>query len=155
MGISKSEGHEEDRELDRQAFGSLLRSARRARKLPQTALAKAVGVSPVFISQIETGQRIPSDRVAKNLAIALGLPWQEVLRSVYVLRSREAGELFAGSEASGEPEWRSVADIPAIRFLLFQLASLKLPPGDIEALVNNWNNDVQFLRTQLSRAHNG
>lgn len=155
MGISGSEGHEADRELDRQAFGRLLRSARGACKLSQATLAKAVEVSPVFISQIETGQRIPSDRVAKNLALALGLPWQEVLRSVYVLRSREAGELFAGSGGSGEPEWRSVADIPAIRFLLFQLASLKLPPSDMETLVSNWSNDVQFLRTQLSRAHNG
>lgn len=155
MGISGSEGHEADRELDRQPFGKLLRSARRVRRLSQAALAKAVKVSPVFISQIETGQRIPSDRVAKDLALALELPWQEVLRSVYVLRSREAGELFAGSKGAGEAEWRSVADIPAIRFLLFQLASLKLPTSDIETLVSNWSNDVQFLRAQLSRAHNG
>ena len=144
-----------DRETDRRAFGNLLRNARRACKLSQAALAKAIRVSPVFISLIETGQRIPSDQVAKNLALTLGLPWQEVLRSVYLLRSREAGELFAESEIRSEPRWQSITDIPSIRLLLFQLANLKLPSSDVEALVNNWNNDLQFLKAQLAKVRNG
>lgn len=151
--MDSSTEHEPARELDRKTFGNVLREARLAHKLSQAALAKAVKVSPVFISQIETGQRIPSDRVAKDLALALGLPWQEVLRSVYVLRSKEAGELFAPSEGQGEPVWQSVSQIPAIRFLIMQLAELNLSSADIEELVRNWRNDVAFLKAQLAKAH--
>ncbi len=139
--------------IDRKGLGVLLRQARLSLGLSQAKLAKTVGVSPVFISQLETGQRVPSDRVAKRVAITLDLPWQEVLRAVYALRSREAGELFAESDVQREPRWRSVVDVPSLRLLLLQLASLKLPPSDIERLVANWTNDVQFLKAQLNRVH--
>ena len=155
MNEERVETPESDREVDRRTFGSFLRNARRGCKLSQAALAKAARVSPVFISQIETGQRIPSDQVVKSLAVALELPWQEVLRRVYLLRSREAGELFAEAEVTREPMWQTVTDIPSLRLLLLQLASLKLSPADVETLVNNWNNDVQFLKGQLSKVQNG
>jgi transcriptional regulator with XRE-family HTH domain len=137
--------------IDRKSFGALLKKARRSLNLSQAALAKTAGVTAVFISQIETGIRAPSDRVAKRLAVTLGLPWQEVLRTVYLLRSREAGELFADSDVQREPGWRSATDVPSLRLLLLQLASLKFPPSDIERLVGNWNNDVEFLKAQLNR----
>jgi transcriptional regulator with XRE-family HTH domain len=140
-----------DKGIDRKNFGALLKKSRRSLNLSQAALAKTAGVTAVFISQIETGNRTPSDRVAKRLAVTLGLPWQEVLRTVYLLRSREAGELFADSEVQKEPGWRSTTDVPSLRLLLLQLASLKLPPTDIERLVGNWNNDVEFLKAQLNR----
>lgn len=142
---------QQSQQSDRRAFGSFIRGARRARSLSQAALAKAIAVSPVFISQIETGQRIPSDRVARAAATVLGLPWQDVLRSVYMLRSQEAGELFAAAERSGEVPQQSIAEIPAVRLLLLQLAGLELPPAEVETLVNNWTNDVRFLKEQLGR----
>lgn len=135
----------------RRSFGEMLRDARCARKLSQAALARAIGVSPVHVSQIETAQRIPSDRVAKDMALALGLPWQEVLRAVYRLRSKEADELFAPASERGSRSALSISEIPAVRFLLLQLAGLNLSPRDVEALVRNWSNDLAFI-TQLSRA---
>ncbi len=129
-------------------FGEMLRIARRARKLSQAALAKAVGISPVHVSQIETGQRIPSDRIAKDIATVLGLQWQEVLRSVYRLRSPEADELF--SMSGGDQGSKVVSDIPEIRFLLLQLAGLNLSKSDVEALVRNWSNDLALI-TQLAK----
>lgn len=134
---------------ERKSFGELLRNARRACGLSQAALAKTVGISPVFVSQIETAQRIPSDRIAKDLAIRLCLDWQEVLRVVYRLRSPEADELFPRGEGDAKTS-RMVTEIPAIRFLLLQLAGLNLSKADVEMLVRNWTNDVALI-TRLAQ----
>lgn len=133
---------------ERQAFGGMLRSARRARRISQAALAKAVGISPVFVSQIETGQRVPSDRIAKDIAIRLGLPWQDVVRAVYRLRSPEAVEIFSAADEGGYSS--VVSRIPSIRFLLLQLAGLNLSQADVEMLIRNWSNDLALI-TQLSK----
>lgn len=138
-------------EESRQVFGSLLRDARRACELSQAALAKIVRVSPIFVSQIENGQRLPSDRVAKDIATALSLPWPDVLRQLYGLRSPEANELFAIHDKAQMLQ-RSLADVPAVRSLLLQLAGLNLSGKDIDKLVRNWTNDVSLIRN-LRRAH--
>jgi len=128
--------------MTRKGFGHLIRSARQARNLSQAALARATKTSAAFVCQIEGGERIPSDRVARRLAIALGLQWQEVLRMVYRLRSPDADGLF---DRSGEPSSASVYEIPAVRTLLLQLAALNLTERDLQSLVRNWNNDVTLL----------
>jgi transcriptional regulator with XRE-family HTH domain len=134
---------------ERQAFGQMLRTTRRARGMSQAALAKAVRISAVFVSQIETGQRVPSDRITKDLATILGLPWQDVLRAVYRLRSPEAGQIFGARE---DDECSNVvSQIPSIRFLLLQLAGLNLSTSDVETLIRNWSNDLTLI-TQLSKA---
>jgi transcriptional regulator with XRE-family HTH domain len=113
--------------------------------MSQGRIAKAAGVSSVFVSQIENGQRIPSDRVARAIAEALALPWQDVLRSIYTLRSQEGGDLFAGQEH--EPSWRSISEIPGFRYLLFQLSELRLSGAQLEILISNWQNDLALLRS--------
>lgn len=135
-------------EQDRKSFGEMLKNARRVRGLSQAALAKVVNISPVFVSQIETGQRIPSDRVAKDIATILGLQWREVLRDVYRLRSPEADELFPVGE--GDQFSKIVSEIPAIRFLLLQLVGLNLSKTDVETLIRNWGNDLALI-TQLAK----
>ena len=138
-------------EESRRVFGSLLRDARRTRELSQAELSRVVNVSPIFVSQIENGQRLPSDRVAKDIAIALDLPWADVLRRLYGLRSPEADELFAVHDNGQSPK-HSLTDLPAVRSLLLQLAGLKLSRKDVEKLVRNWTNDVSMIRN-LKRAH--
>ena len=128
--------------MTRKSFGNLIRTARQARNLSQAALARAAKTSAAFVCQIEGGERVPSDRVARRLALALGLQWQEVLRMVYRLRSPDADGLF---ERPGASTTNSVYEIPAVRTLLLQLAGLDLTERDLEALVRNWNNDVTFL----------
>lgn len=135
-------------ERDRKSFGEMLRNARRTRGLSQAALAKAVNISAVFVSQIETGQRIPSDRIAKDIATVLGLQWQELLRTVYRLRSPEANELFLVGE--GDQFSKIVSEIPAIRFLLLQLVGLNLSKTDVATLIRNWGNDLALI-TQLAK----
>ena len=128
--------------MTRKSFGNLIRTARQARNLSQAALARAAKTSAAFVCQIEGGERVPSDRIVRRLAMALGLQWQEVLRMVYRLRSPEAASLFDGSRTLGT---NSVYEIPAVRRLLLQLAALNLTERDFEALVRNWNNDVTLL----------
>jgi transcriptional regulator with XRE-family HTH domain len=130
----------------------MIRTARQARQLSQAVLAKTVGVSAVHVSQIETGQRTPSDRVAKDIALTLGLHWQEILRHVYSLRSSEATELFlpTGEGATGSSR-TLVTDIPAVRTLLLRLAGLNLSHRELEAVLRNWANDLEMIG-QLGRA---
>lgn len=100
---------------ERGAFGQMIRDARRAADLSQSAFARAANISPVFLSQIETGKRVPSDRVAKRLAEAAGLPWRRLGRILYQdgLRSSEASELFIDEENTDTPG-QSVLEIPAV-----------------------------------------
>lgn len=58
---------------------SLLKALRRWRGLPQTALAKTLGVGQGFMSDLESGRRRPSGELAKKLAHALSVPeaWLE------------------------------------------------------------------------------
>jgi transcriptional regulator with XRE-family HTH domain len=128
--------------VKRKSFGQLIRSARQGRGLSQAALARGAKTSPVFVCQIEAGERLPSDSVARRLAVALGLQWQEVVRMVYRLRSPEADELF---EAPEIPSALSIYELPAIRSLLLCLAGLNLTKRDVEALVRNWRNDVSLM----------
>lgn len=132
-------------DAEHREFGETIRAARRGCRLSQAALAKAVGVSPVHISQIETAQRIPSDRVAKDIAIALGLHWQDVLRLVYALRSRDARELFVPGEPGQERQHVVVTDIPAVRSLLLRLAGLDLSQRELDTILRNWANALDLI----------
>lgn len=52
-----------------------LKNKRELNKLTQGELAELVGVSRIYISNIETGVRNPSPKVAKKLATLLGFKW--------------------------------------------------------------------------------
>jgi len=49
------------------------------RGLTQVALAKAAGIAPLYVSQIETGRRQPSIRVLRALGRALRLDWDDLV----------------------------------------------------------------------------
>jgi transcriptional regulator with XRE-family HTH domain len=136
---------------DRRMFGEQIRAARHAAGMSQAVLARAAKISPVYVSQIEAGLRIPSDRNARLLAEALGLPWQDLLRAAYSLRSSEAGELFGTDADRSDPQWKSISDIPAVRQLLVELAGLNLSKKDVEILARNWGSDLRFI-TGLTKA---
>src|SRR6478735_7349671 len=54
-------------------FGDLLRQARERLGMSRRDLAEATGLSYPYISQIETGYRMPSSPAVRSLADALGL----------------------------------------------------------------------------------
>ncbi len=50
----------EEKQMDKAAFGRRLRECRTRQGYTGAALAKAVGVAPMFISEMEHGRKLPS-----------------------------------------------------------------------------------------------
>jgi transcriptional regulator with XRE-family HTH domain len=60
-------------EIDKQAFGHLLRRRRQARRITQTELARLVDISVSNVNNFEYGRCLPSMPVYIALCAALGL----------------------------------------------------------------------------------
>ena len=56
-----------------------IRVYRNYRKISQTSLAKKVGVSKQYISQLENNERAGSSKVLKNIALALDIDIDEII----------------------------------------------------------------------------
>lgn len=56
-----------------EALGSLVKRARRRKSLTQMGLSELIGVSPTYVTAIESGTRTPSPGVIKRIADALDL----------------------------------------------------------------------------------
>jgi len=54
-----------------------LKEARKSKGLKQKDVADAVGISCAAYSNIEIGKRDPSVKLAKKIALLLGLDWTE------------------------------------------------------------------------------
>ena len=52
-------------------LGERIRNRREARGLAAYALAARVGISPSYLSLIESGSKVPSDEIAARIAMAL------------------------------------------------------------------------------------
>ncbi len=61
-------------------FAERIRAKRKAKSLRQYQLANLVGIDPVYISQIETGRKVPTVPIAKKLAIELDDNVEEYIR---------------------------------------------------------------------------
>ncbi len=61
------------------SFGAFLRDLREKTGLKQNALAKAVGVSPSYVSYLEKGNKVPGRRTLVKLARALGVAAEELI----------------------------------------------------------------------------
>jgi len=59
-------------------FGEKLRELREAKDLSLRELARNLGVSAAFLSDVELGRRHPSEAVLKKLARALRVPVEEL-----------------------------------------------------------------------------
>jgi transcriptional regulator with XRE-family HTH domain len=103
------------RDLSQNDLGQKVRERRRSEGLSQEELAKAVGISRNYLSQIERGQ-------------ATNLSWQvmERLTSVLGLQGEQSGILASGTETS------AIADLPASLAEFAQTAGL--PPDDVQML---------------------
>jgi transcriptional regulator with XRE-family HTH domain len=61
-----------------EALGLLIRARRQALGMRRRDLVDATGLSYPYVSQIETGYRLPSDRALRDLAIALQMDAMEL-----------------------------------------------------------------------------
>jgi transcriptional regulator with XRE-family HTH domain len=48
-----------------------IRRRREERGIPAYVLAKSLGISPAYISLIESGKKVPSEDIARRIAAAL------------------------------------------------------------------------------------
>ncbi|WP_396909210.1 helix-turn-helix domain-containing protein [Mycolicibacterium sp.] len=69
-----------DREQPRSLLGAIIREQRELAALPMRQLAKSVGISNPYLSQIERGLRAPSEAVLEALAAALDLSAEDLYR---------------------------------------------------------------------------
>lgn len=76
-----------------------LAEIRKKRGLKQIDIARAAGVSRVFYTQVENGDRIPSLKRAKPMADALGITLDEFYDALGVTNSN----LIANDDAQASP----------------------------------------------------
>jgi transcriptional regulator with XRE-family HTH domain len=69
-----------DRDRPQSLLGAIIREQRELAALPLRQLAKSVGISNPYLSQIERGLRAPSEAVVEALAASLDLPVEELYR---------------------------------------------------------------------------
>ncbi len=98
-----------DSSLTQDTVGALVRMHRVARGLTQQALARLCQLSPIYISQIEQGVRIPSVTACRALAAALGCPPRLLLLRVF--RATAPAELQDVLHAEGA----MVSDTPIMQ----------------------------------------
>lgn len=59
-------------------LGTTLRDIRKRKKINQKDLAREANISQTYISQIESGKRLPSIETLEKLGIVLGIPFQVI-----------------------------------------------------------------------------
>jgi transcriptional regulator with XRE-family HTH domain len=124
------------------SFGEVIRRAREAAGLNQKELAKACRtISPMYISQIEKGDRHPSVKVCQLLASALDLDEQKLLLLAHQSRApKEIKDLLAreGSEPYG--------DKIDNRFKVLLNAVNKLPQDKKNEIANLWEGMLRAVQ---------
>jgi transcriptional regulator with XRE-family HTH domain len=75
--------------------GSVIAALRKAAGLTQADLAKRAAVSAVYVSQLESSQRIPSAETLRGLAIALETDWRPLGRQALIEADPGSEVLFA------------------------------------------------------------
>ncbi len=124
-----------------ETFGALVRTHRDALGLTQQSLARACQLSPIYISQIEKGERIPSVSACRALATALGCPQRLlVLRAFRATAPAELQELLPdeGVVAPDDPVMQELAPLVA--------AVQTLPPVTRQQLQQLWQDTLQLVQ---------
>jgi transcriptional regulator with XRE-family HTH domain len=109
---------------DNVKLGERIRALRHQRSLSQQALARRVGISVPYMSQIENGRRNPSRSALRRLADALEIPIERLLedrpwRSGEVATSEEHRDISARPVAEGaEALWGWALGLRLYRDLL-------------------------------------
>ncbi len=134
-------------------FGIRIRRAREMLGLSQEQLATAVRITPPYVSQIESGQRIPSDEACLGIARELsdsGLDWDSLVLEAHKLRSpKETAVLFSryggynrGQATSQTPK---LDNCPTFQRLKRRLESGVLSSERISVLATIWLIELVLL----------
>lgn len=84
------------RDEEHNSFGSLLARKRRKRDITLRKLGELVGLSPSFLSEIETGRRLPpkEEEKIRDLALVLGEDEQDFLEAAKKERAKNDPKVF-------------------------------------------------------------
>ncbi|HEY7813293.1 MAG TPA: helix-turn-helix transcriptional regulator [Nakamurella sp.] len=96
-----------------EAFGELLRSARERLGMSRRDLAEATGLSYPYISQLETGYRMPSSPAMRSLADALGLRVDSLFDAIPPTGSRDTAPPPPSPPARAAVRVPAAAPVPA------------------------------------------
>lgn len=145
----------ENNEDGRKRFGSKIREARNDAGLSQAKLAKSAGISPVYLSQIEGGARIPSFGVLKGLVVAMpqsGLDWRELVLETMrlVADDPEVAALFVQTNR-GHAQLAKLSRCSSFSKLVGRLENGPLPIGQTEALLAVLLKYVDFVEEGFRR----
>ena len=112
--------------MDYELLGQNIKKERKKQKLTQEQLAENVGISVVFLSQIENNKGIPSLETTYKLACCLGTTIDSLLtaNSEYIKKE----ELQVASLLSDRTENEKAFIIKTIRYLLTNLDDEKVNP---------------------------
>jgi transcriptional regulator with XRE-family HTH domain len=84
-------------QIEREAFGSYLRSLRQALKLTQRVAAERIGVSSPYLTQLEKGQRNPPSRkILAEIARVYSADEATLFRAAGYLPAEESQKLLGG-----------------------------------------------------------
>ena len=95
-----------DHDKPQSVLGAIIREQRELAALPMRQLAKSVGISNPYLSQIERGLRAPSDAVIEALAAALDLSADELYRRAGFVEAAddEPGQCALAEAIASAPE---------------------------------------------------
>jgi transcriptional regulator with XRE-family HTH domain len=87
-----------DQDRPQSLLGAIIREQRELAALPMRQLAKSVGISNPYLSQIERGLRAPSEAVVEALAASLDLSVDELYRRAGYVEPDTADDDPPGSD---------------------------------------------------------
>src|SRR5215813_301115 len=123
------------------SFGEVIRRASEAAGLNQKQLAKACrAISPMYVSQIEKGDRIPSVKVCHLLANALGLDEQKLLLLRHRSKAPKEIEDLLAREESGP-----YGDKIDNRFKNLLKAANQLPQDKRNQIAKVWEDALKLV----------
>jgi len=87
--------------MNNTAFGSYLRQIREAKNISLRELAKKIGVSGAFLSDIELGRRFPSPDKIELLAKEIGIPVEELQKYDFRNEAEEIRKMMFSDPKAG------------------------------------------------------
>ncbi len=131
--------------LTQDTIGALVRMHRVARGLTQQALARLCQLSPIYISQIEQGVRIPSVTACRALAAALGCTSRLLMLQVF--RATAPTEI----QDVLHEEDVTVSDTPTMQEFMPLLRTVQtLPPTTRHQLLQLWQASLALVKGRSS-----
>lgn len=104
-----------------QPLGAFLREKRQNKGLSVRKVCEAINsnaneistemVSPAYLSDIETGRRVPSDRALKNICAVLAIAEEEIAQHDMRVPSQEIRDLAVANQLYGKAFRRIVSGI--------------------------------------------